>query len=390
MMTQSFRGPVRTRTRFLAASLLVAAPFFSIASCQAQNAPNAQAPNDEVKDQGNVAPRVGTMTGYPAEAPVTVPLARSNYPVPRDAIFVAPDGRDTNAGASIAAPTTLARALEIAPVNSTIVLRGGVYRAGTLSLKRKLTIQAYPEESPLLLGSIVVEGWVPDTNANGRVWRRDGWKGEFPNQLNPRFVDVKKNPLAANRDMTFVDGRPLWQVGSLAEVRPGAFFVDYAGDKLYIGDDPAGKVVESTTHGVAFTLARPRPSDPDSGAGIDPAGSVVRGLSFGRYANQGVILARANGVLLENNAFFWNGQMGAAVHESADVVLRGNRFTCNGRSSLSGNDATRMLLENNTFSYSNIEGYSTSWDAAGVKLTRSNTMIWRCSHSYRRARPRLN
>ncbi len=41
-------------------------------------------------------------------------------------------------------------------------------------------------------------------------------------------------------DQVFIDGQPLIQVTSRADVRPGRFFHDLAGDRLWIGDDPVG------------------------------------------------------------------------------------------------------------------------------------------------------
>src|SRR5678815_3598603 len=44
----------------------------------------------------------------------------------------------------------------------------------------------------------------------------------------------------------FIDNVPMQHVGTLAEVGPGKWFFDYTADRIYIGDDPSGKTVETS------------------------------------------------------------------------------------------------------------------------------------------------
>ena len=50
----------------------------------------------------------------------------------------------------------------------------------------------------------------------------------------------------------FFDGGPLIRVGSVAAVGPGKFYFDQAADKIYIGNNPAGHLVEATVAAESF------------------------------------------------------------------------------------------------------------------------------------------
>lgn len=297
-------------------------------------------------------------------APNTV--RQTNYPIPSDAYFVAPNGKDTNTG-SITSPWSVEKAFFSAPSGSTIVFRGGQYRVGGLKPRNRFILQAYPNERPWFKGSIVVSNWA----AEGNIWRHDGWNYSFPPNMGSEYIDPLY-PMAGYRDMVFINGAPMKQVGSKEEVAPGTFYVDDVNKRLYIGSDPAGKMVEATTQNEAFTLAR--------GSRSDASGTVVRGLGFTHYADRG-LFAVVPRVTLENNTFISNGLEGAKFGgengASRDAVVRGNNFSFNGIKGLGVNAAHRILIENNTFKTNNVERFTTIWDAAGAKLTRTHAPILR-------------
>lgn len=287
----------------------------------------------------------------------------TNYSIPDNAYFVSPDGKDTNSGIDANSPWSVDKAINSAPAGSTIIFRGGVYRNVDSIIKRKLTLQAYPGEKPMLKGSIEVTGWVAD----GNMWRKDGWEYSFPQNMGSEFIDPNY-PMAGYRDMVFINGVALKQVKTKAEVVPGTFYVDAVNKQLYIGDNPANKTVESTAHDVAFFMWK---------GGSDPSGTVIRGLGFAHYADRAVSVGAPN-VTLENNTFVWNGQQGVVTNGiNNDNIIRGNIFSYNGRVGLRASAANRMLLENNTFSYNNVERFSKIWDAAGVKITKTDGLIAR-------------
>jgi hypothetical protein len=300
----------------------------------------------------------GAKGTFPIAAPLSMPLKETAYPLPPGALFVSPQGKGNRPGTSCDAPTTLDSALKRAPEGGTVVFRGGTYRVGDLTLPRRLTLQAYPGEKPWLKGSTEVAGWVPDGNA----WRRDNWQIKFPPRGYMATVLDKvtdpKYPMAPYGDMVFVNGRALFQVGSRRQVGPGKFYVDYAAQKLYIGDDPNGKTVEAATQERALTIGGPK---------LHAGGSSVRGLGFVHY-QLGVNVA-ASRVVIEDCTFVWNANNGLNFGKpSADCIARGNTFTANGSTGMSALGTPRLRVERNLISYNNVEGFKRTWSAAGVKV----------------------
>ncbi len=102
------------------------------------------------------APKAGQ--DFPIQAPAAVPIPATSAPIPAGALFAAPDAKADSDGKAAAAPTTFEQALKTAPEGGTIILRGGTYRAGKIFLPRRLTLQAYPGESPWFKGSVIVSG----------------------------------------------------------------------------------------------------------------------------------------------------------------------------------------------------------------------------------------
>jgi hypothetical protein len=208
------------------------------------------------------------------------------YAVPQGAKvhFVAPDGRAGAAGTSLDAPTTLEAAIARVVTGEVIVLRGGTYRTGGLQLNQGVTLQPYLDEQPVLKGTRVATQW---QRLGPRLWRTD-WATLFP--AAPlgwwqRDREGAQTPLHRfNNDMVFVDGRALQSAGWEGEVDAGSFYVDYAKGQVYIGVDPAGRLVEITAHDVALH----RPSRPVHGKASDRRGFTLRGLTLTQYAYRAI------------------------------------------------------------------------------------------------------
>jgi parallel beta-helix repeat protein len=329
------------------------------------NRPDEAFANMELPDNPNAG------EDFPFEAPQNVSIPTTNYAPPANAIFVSPDAKGGGAG-TMEAPTSLQNALKSAPVGATIVLRGGTYRVGELFLPRRLTLQAYPGESPWINGSVVVSDWVKE----GDLWRHGGWTAQFkPEGRLDRIID-KTYPMAVYGDQAFLDGKALFQVGSREQVKPGRFFVDWDKDALYIGDDPTGKTVEGTTQEVGLTIAQ--------SSGNDVAGSMVRGIGITHFAQFGMTVA-APRVTIENCALVWNANAGMRVQpaggaggtQPANCVLRGNVVLANGQVGVRAGRAPNLLVEKNNFSYNNVEGFRLQWGASGFKCFGFEGLMFR-------------
>lgn len=300
----------------------------------------------------------------PQIADAAVQIKATNYRVPNNAYFVSPNGKPNNSGKSPRSPLSVEKAIALAPRGATIVFRGGVYRGVDTKITKKLTLQAFPHEKPLLKGSTILKGWVAD----GSTWRKDGWKYSFPKNMGNEFIDPKY-PLARHRDMVYVGGKSLRQVGRRDRVSPGTFYVDGRNHKLYIGSNPAGKTVEATTKEMAFGLLSTRRAS--------ASGTKIRGLGFAHYAEDAIEVMKTNHVTLENNTFVWNGLRGASFRESTDAVMRGNIFSYNGMHGVRAGKSSRFLVEGNTFSYNSIERFRKNYTAAGMKVATTSGTVWR-------------
>ena len=294
----------------------------------------------------------------PEVASAAVDLKDTNYPIPAGAYFVSPDGGNSNSCKSFNSPCSVEKAIASAPSGATIVFKDGIYRNVDTNINKKLTLQAYPNAEPWLKGSVVVGDWVPE----GNKWRKDGWNYSFK-PLKSTFVDPKY-PMGRYPDMVYVNGVALKQVGSKAQVVPGKFYVDNAQNKLYIGNNPAGKTVEATAMKKAFALTRKGSS------------TVIRGLGFAHFAER-AILVMADKATLENNTFVWNGLSGIWLYGATNVALRGNNASYNGMVGIEAHKADRLLLENNSISFNNIEQFARTWSGAGTKIMQTTGLTLR-------------
>jgi len=204
------------------------------------------------------------------------------YEIPKAAhvYYVAPDGKADSPGATLEQPTTLEAAIERVVTGDAIVMRGGVYRTGGLILNQGITLQPYADERPILKGTQVATKWEALRN---NVWRTS-WTWLFP--AAPlgwwqRNREGMRTPLHRfNNDMVFVDGELLKSAGWEGELDAHAFYIDYQGGHVYIGVDPANRLVEIT----AFDSALVRTSGPAHGKRSDRKGPVIRGITFTQYA----------------------------------------------------------------------------------------------------------
>ncbi|UYZ64950.1 right-handed parallel beta-helix repeat-containing protein [Hymenobacter weizhouensis] len=328
----------------------------------------AQAQQDAEEDDG--------FTNQP-RGDGTVDIKATAYPVPTNgtARFVKPGGNNTQDGKSWAtAWATVAQAVATAPDGATIVLKGGTYREGGISIRRKLTLQPAPNEKVWIKGSQVVSGWVK----SGAQWYAP-WTTVFANdtldcpkcivrylpggKTDSRGKATAETAVAANKEMVFANGIGLKQVLRKSTLGPGEFYFDYAAKRIYLAENPAGKVLEASAYERAITF----PSSAKDAAD----GSLIRGLGFRDYAGTAVV-SFVPAVTLENNSCAWNAIIGFhGGPGSTTTTLRGNTFSYNGRlgASFGAEPNEHTLIEGNVFSYNNVEGFATYHAAAGLKIT---------------------
>ena len=204
------------------------------------------------------------------------------YEIPKAAhiYYVATDGKADSLGAMLGQPTTLETAIERVVTGDAIVMRGGVYRTGGLILNQGVSVQPYADERPILKGTQVATEWKALRN---NVWRTSCTRlfPAAPLGWWRRDTEGMRTPLHRfNNDMVFVDGELLKSVGWEGELDAHSFYIDYQNGYVYIGADPANRLVEIT----AFDSALVRTSAPAHGRTSDRKGLVIRGITFTQYA----------------------------------------------------------------------------------------------------------
>ncbi len=316
------------------------------------------------------------------------PLVQS-YGVPENGVnwFVAPEGRAEASGRTLEEPTSLAEAVARAESGATIILRGGVYRVGGLSLNQGVTIQPYLEEQPVLKGTEVATEW--EALRDG-LWRTR-WTKLFP--MKPegwwrRHREGMRTPLHKfNNDMVFVDGRPLKSAGWEGETGPDSFFIDYEGGWVYLRQDPKGKQIEITAHDVALL----RTTKPVHGRVSDKRGYTLRGLTLTQYAYRALEVEGHEPEGPETEAQFGKDVVGTTIEHCSIThcsrvagYFRGDRFVL--RHCLVSDTSTEgiyliassdSLLEKNLIRRNNVEGITGYYPSAVKIFNQTHRVVCR-------------
>jgi trimeric autotransporter adhesin len=302
----------------------------------------------------------------------SLPVGQAQYPVPTNAIFVAPNGDDAASGTRTGPLRTISAAIAKAGSGATIVLRAGTYHESVTipPAKGGITIQAYPSERVWFDGSTVVSGWTQV----GRTWVHSGWTARFDHSASFTHGDNSGGfvnpayPMAAWPDQVFIDGAGLKQVRSAARVGPGTFFVSYSAQTLTIGTDPAGHVVRASDIERAFYVAA--------------HGVTLRGFGVRRYATplprMGAVLLYGGGDVAQNVVVTDNATQGLSFSGAgnlADHVTAAD----NGMVGIHADTADSFTIQNSLIAHNNVEHFNPSPSAAGVKITRSRGVTIRDS-----------
>lgn len=245
----------------------------------------------------------------------------TNYSIPGSNVYyVSPTGTDAASG-GISAPTTLSGAYTKMGTNvGTIVMRGGKYREIEFYVYKPLHIQAYPNEIPVMDGSKLLYSGT-GTNpfvVDGSDYRLDNYTIEHP-LLEAASADAAR-PWFRNCQHVFLNDAPLMQVTNRSELAPGKFWVDLAGDKLYLRDNPSGKPVEATSKYNAIQFAAGSQGSSCRGIvalkylrnfGVNQVRDITFEKCTGNYGSIfGMTVFRSDRASIDSCVFSYNGQTG--------------------------------------------------------------------------------
>ncbi len=312
------------------------------------------------------------------------------YEIPKAAhiYYVAPDGKTDSPGTSLEQPTTLETAIERVVTGDAIVMRGGIYRTGGLTLNQGITLQPYADERPILKGTQVATKWEALRN---NVWRTS-WTKLFPAQPLGwwrRDREGMRTPLHRfNNDMVFIDGELLRSEGWEGALDSHSYYVDYQHGYVYIGADPANRLIEIT----AFDSALVRTTAPVHGKINDHKGAIIRGITFTQYAYRALEVEgkkhftaadeptdepvglsdpatfgkEVTGTVLENVTISYCSRV-AGYFRGDGLVIRNSLISDTGTEGIYVIGSSDVLLERNIIRRNNIKQL-TGYYPAGVKI----------------------
>lgn len=291
--------------------------------------------------------------------------------------YVAPNGDAKSSGTDISKPTTLEAAVKKGVTGDAIILRGGVYRTGTLRFNQGLTFQPYKDEQPLMKGTFVAGQW---EKAGENLWKTR-WERLFPADPEDwwqRAREEKFTPVHRfNDDMVFVDGRFLQSAANTSELDGNTFFVDYDKKEIYIAIDPADKLVEIT----AFSMAFHRVYYDVNGKKNDGIGPVIRGIDFTQYADSTIFVECVDPVGIKDESEIGKEVQGTLI-EDCDIsycsrialflmgdkaVVRNCHISNTSREGIYVVGSADVLIENTIIEKNNIENITGCYPA-GVKI----------------------
>ena len=269
-------------------------------------------------------------------------MGSSNYPVPAGALFVSVGARSGGSGSAEAPYASVQSAVDRAASGATLVLRGGTYHESVvIPSGKKLTIQSYPGEAVWFDGSSALNNW----QSTGGRWFSADWKYDF--DATPSFTRGEADgtaagwrwlnaahPMAAHPEQVWIDGVAQAEVSSLAALKAGTFFTDVANDRLYLGSDPTGHSVRTSTLTKALSLRG--------------EGAVVRGVGVRNYATSvwmmGAVTVEAPRATLENVVIYDNASTGLFVG-SSNATIRDVTLARNGLMGLGANYADALVID---------------------------------------------
>ncbi len=305
-------------------------------------------------------------------------------PTAERVVYVAPDGDSAARGNELDVPTTLAAAIAQARTGDVIVLRGGVYRTGSLRLSQGVTLQPHADERPVIKGTEIATEWRSESDGNWSV----EWTRLFPNVPADWWRRSERNlarsPLHLfNDDMVFRNGGLLQAVGRREDVSAETYFIDYENARVFVGADPAGHEIEITAHHFAINRTmRSAHGKPNDGRGL-----TVRGITFTQFARLALLVEgvepgahlppesfgkevvgttlehvtisqcsrvagyfRGDGLVMRHCLVSDCGTEGIYVINSADVLLERNVVTrTNSAENLAGYFATAIKIFNQSY-----------------------------------------
>jgi parallel beta-helix repeat protein len=247
--------------------------------------------------------------------------------------------------------------------------------AGTHRLPHSLEPKKYQQflgaPGSIVSGAKVLTDW----RSAGPHWYVSGQTQRLPTTPVGGSIGSCKPeyPRCFRGEDVFLDGRLLRHVGSLDQVGPGRYFFDYERDRIYIGDDPSGHVIETSVAAQALVS--------------NASGVVVQNLVIEMFGGHGQSAAVHGGgspgwSLIDCEVRFNHGA-GAKVSSG---VVAGSYVHHNGKFGLAGSGEGNRVI-GNEIAYNNTAGYDRG--AGGAKWVLNDGLVVKNNWSHHNDGPGL-
>ncbi len=254
----------------------------------------------------------------------------------------------------IRAGTLLQEVVDRSGPRAVFCLKSGIHRAQAI---RPLHGQQFHGEATTILnGSRLLTGF----SREGAYWVA---QGQLPR--GPAHGECSKGSEACGvRGGVFINDRPLAKASEKAGVKPGWYFADRPNDRIYIADNPNGQKIELAFVDFAFES---RAND-----------ILIKNLTVEKYANpaqKGAIHGQdGTSWTIERVEARLNNGVGVRVGNSGRIRL--SKLHHNGQLGASAR-GQQLVIEDNEIWANNIHGFEPMWEAGGIKVVLSDTVVFR-------------
>jgi parallel beta-helix repeat protein len=259
-------------------------------------------------------------------------------------------------GVTIPLGTDIQAAINAHPAGTLFYVKAGERRL-TTDLTPKSGDAFVAEPGAVLNGSRLLTSF---TATSGK-WYASGQT----QQGNTYGSCLSTNSECGHPEDLFLDNKPLQHVASLANVAPGKWYFDYAADRIYMGDNPAGHKVETSVARGAFL----------GGTGISNV--VIDGFTVEKFATESDYAAidsrEGSGWTATHNEARLNHAGGIQV---TGGTISFNYAHNNGQQGI-GSSGGVLTVENNELSNNNYAGYDYDWGGGGAKFTQMASLTVR-------------
>lgn len=260
---------------------------------------------------------------------------------------------------------------------TTFLLQAGYHRLQ--QIKPKPGDSFVGEPGAILSGAMEIDKFTQD----GSYWVADVTVPDIPQKgkCEKQSDGTPFNGCMSANDL-FLNDQALMQVMSLSHVEAGKWFLDPKNNKIYISDNPVGKILEiSMTRYAIFGSSN---------------NITIRNLIIEKYANpaqEGAIhpMNDAQGPLgkhweIESNEVRLNHGVGIRLGQYMQVT--NNNVHHNGQLGIGGAGNT-VTIEDNEIAYNNTQRFDSHWEAGGAKFSSTSNLTVKTNYVHHNNGPGL-